>query len=142
MKHLFDAELQHTGSVEISPTGPIDGKLVGGGAGKALGPLITGNLRWSLYENSTAAGCSMQLPGEIRTEDGALIQFEARGQGIVPDDKAPSHWRVGGAFHFQSKDERYKWPDAVLALWDGDFDMNTGKAFYRLYIPNTERQQK
>jgi hypothetical protein len=142
MKHLFDAELHHTGGVAISPTGPIDGKLVGGGAGKALGPLVMGKMRWSLYENTAAVGCSMQLPGEITTDDGALIEFEARGQAIVPDDKAPSRWKVGGAFRFQTKDERYLWLNTVLALWDGDFDNNAGKAFYRLYIPHTDRQQK
>ena len=41
MKYLFDAELQHTGDVDIDPTGPIDGKLVGGGAGKALASIST-----------------------------------------------------------------------------------------------------
>lgn len=137
IEHLFDAELQHTGDVEMSPMGPKDGELVGGGEGEALGPVVTGKLRWSLYENTTPLGCSMQLPGEITTDDGALIQFEARGQAMVPNDEMPSHWRVGGAFRFQTKDQRYLWLNTVLALWLGDFDMNTGRALYRLYIPNT-----
>lgn len=103
VEHLFDAELQHTGDVDISPMGPKDGELAGGGEGKALGPVVTGKLRWSLYEKTTPLGCSMQLPGEITTDDGALIQFEARGQAMVPNDKAPAHWRVGGAFRFRPR---------------------------------------
>ena len=78
----------------------------------------------------------MQVPGEITTDDGTLIQFEARGQAVVRDGKAPSHWKVDGGFRFQTKDQRYLWLNSVLALWDSDFDMNTAKAFYRLYIPN------
>lgn len=135
MEHLFDAELHHAGTVELSPDGPKEGSLIGGGEGRALGPRIKGKLRWSLYENSTEHGCTMQLPGEITTDDGATILFEGQGYAIIPDRGSPSRWKVGGAFRFQTGDARYRWLNALLALWDGDFDMSTGRARYRLYAP-------
>lgn len=134
MEHLFDAELRHTGKVKLEPRGPKEGRLVGGGEGTALGPRIKGKLRWSLYENHAPGGCTMQLPGEIETEDGAKIHFEGQGHAIVPDKDTPSRWKVAGAFRLEAKDARYEWLNGVLALWEGDFDMSTGKARYRLYI--------
>ncbi len=136
MKHIVDMELQHTGEASVSPLWPKDGELAGGGEGKALGPLVKGKLRWSLYENTISAGCSMQIPGEITTDDGALIRFEARGHGMVPDPQKPSQWKVGGAFRFQTEDKRYAWLNTTLAMWDGTFNADTGKAFYKLYTAN------
>lgn len=43
--------------------------------------------------------------------------------------------RVGGAFRFQTDDSRYKWLNAILALWEGDFNSGTGRARYKLYVP-------
>ncbi len=135
MEHLFDLELEHTGKVELAPQGAKEGALVGGGEGSALGPRVKGQLRWTLYENSTQEGCTMQLPGEIVTEEGARISFEGQGHAIVPNQGEPSKWKVGGAFRFRTEDGRYGWLNAVLALWEGEFDMSTGRARYRLYAP-------
>lgn len=136
MQHLFDAEVQATGKTVLSPRGPQEGDRVGGGEGRALGPRIKGTIRFALFENSTKHACTMQMPGEIVTDDGATIWFEAQGHSIVPDQTAPSRWKLGGAFRFQTDDERYRWLNGVLALWDGDFNMDTGKARYRLYLPD------
>ncbi len=135
MQHLFDAEMQATGEVKLSPRGAQEGERVGGGEGQALGPRIKGKIRWSLFENSTKYACTMQMPGEIVTDDGATIWFEAQGHSIVPDENASSRWKLGGAWRFQTEDERYRWLNGMLALWDGDFDMGTGKARHRLYLP-------
>jgi len=135
MEHLFDVDLQHEGTVELSPDGPREGSLVGGGDGRVLGPRIRGRLRWSLYENSTEHGCTLQIPGEIITDDGARIRLEGQGHAIVPDEGSPSKWRVGGAFRFRTDDTRYRWLNTILALWEGEFDMSTGRARYRVYAP-------
>ncbi len=134
MERLFDAQLKHTGKVEISPDGPKEGGLMGGGEGTVQGR-ISGKMRWSLYENSTPRGCTMQLPGEILTEDGATILFQGQGHAIVPDSNLRSRWKVGGAFRFQTGDERYLWLNSTLALWEGDFNMESGEAHYRFYVP-------
>ncbi|MCI0407632.1 MAG: hypothetical protein L0191_03545 [Acidobacteria bacterium] len=135
MEPLFDLELEHTGKAELAPQGPKEGTLVGAGEGKVLGPRVKGKLRWTLYENSTNDGCTMQLPGEIVTEDGDRVSFEGQGHAVVPNQGEPSKWKVGGAFRFHTADRRYEWLNAVLALWVGEFDMSTGRARYRLYLP-------
>ncbi len=131
---LFEATLKYTGNVDISPDSPKEGDLTGSGEGTVRGR-VNGTLRWTLYENSTPKACTMQLPGEIRTEDGATIGFQGQGHALVPDKKAPSLWKVGGAFRFQTEAPRYAWLNNTLALWDGDFDVNTGEAHYRFYAP-------
>ncbi len=141
MKRLLDAKLKHTGKVEFVPDGPKEGELVGGGEGTVQGRL-SGKMRWSLYENSTPRGCTMQLPGEILTDDGARISFQGQGHAIVPDKNLSSHWKVGGAFRFQTKDKRYLWLNRTLALWEGDFNMESGEAHYRLYAPIAERKDE
>lgn len=140
MERLFDAELKHTGEVKLEPRGAKEGRLVGGGEGTAHGARVSGKIRWSLYENSSKHACTMQLPGEIITEDGARIHFEGQGHAIVPNTSDPAKWKVAGAFRLESDDKRYEWLNATLALWEGDFDMGTGKARYSLYIPTGKRK--
>ncbi len=141
MKLLFDATLKHTGKVEISPDSPKEGALMGGGEGIVSGRL-NGKMRWSLYENSTPRACTVQLPGEILTNDGARILFQGQGHAIVPDRNLPACWKVGGAFRFQTEDKRYLWLNSTLALWEGDFNMESGEAHYRLYVPQAEKHDE
>ncbi|MEW5975827.1 MAG: hypothetical protein AB1898_08470 [Acidobacteriota bacterium] len=133
MEHLFGATLKHTDKADISPNSPIEGALTGGGEGTVRGQL-NGRIRCSLYENSTRQSCTMQIPGQILTEDSATISFQGQEHAIVPDSKLPSPWKVGGAFRSQTEDKRYVWLNSILALWVGDFNMDSVEAHHRFYV--------
>lgn len=45
-------------------------------------------------------------------------------------------WDVAAALRFASDDERYRWLDAGLALWQGEFDSEAHRARYRAYRLN------
>jgi len=138
MKHLFDMELQYSDTaIECMPAGMKEERIIGSGEGTVKGPKITGTIWWSNYETTVRQGlCKLQIPGIIKTEDGAEIQFEARGMAMVPDKARPTKWLASGVFYFQANDDkngRYGWLNNTLAIYEGEFDMETAHAVYRAY---------
>ncbi len=86
MKHLFDVELRYAEGVQCAPLGEAQGRLIGGGTGTVNGPRMKGKIvRWSNFERTLAEGlCTLQVPAEIRTDDGAKIRFEASAMRSSP----------------------------------------------------------
>lgn len=135
MKHLFDVELRYAEGVQAAPLGETQGRLVGGGTGTVKGARIRGTVRWSNFERTVAEGvCTLQIPAEIRTDDGAEIEFEALGHALVPDKKQPSKWTNAMTLRFQTDDARYRWLNAMLGVWEGEFDMQTLISTGRVYV--------
>lgn len=132
--HLFELELTYQPGLAAitSPEGRA-GEYLGSGDGVAAGPGLQGAVRWDLYEVVGETRCQTNFAGVINTEDGAEIRFEASGLGLVPDRAQPNRWRIANAVRFETADGRYAWLNPVLALWDGEFDMNTSRHHYRLY---------
>ena len=76
----------------------------------------------------------MHPSGVIETDDGARIQFDARGYGVRGADKSRPHlWCLTAALHFATTDPRYRWLNTTLGLWEGAFDEQAGHAGYRAY---------
>ena len=69
----------------------------------------------------------------IEMDDGAHIRFDAKGFGIVPDRLKPNKWHIANTVQFDTEDERYEWLNTALALWDGEFDMETYRHHYQSY---------
>ncbi len=87
MTHLFDVELKYAEGVRCAPLGEPQGRLIGGGTGTVNGARIEGKVvRWSNFERTLAEGvCALQIPAEIRTDDGAaepVNESETAGFGI------------------------------------------------------------
>lgn len=149
LEHLFDAELWYRSNMDIvMPVEDREGDLIGNGEGTITGERIRGRMRWSFF----AANCAYLLvrsgieppPGEhlcrtnpggiIETVDGAQVWFDARGYGLRGYDEAQPHkWRLTMALQFHTNDERYRWLNTALGVWEGEFDEETGRARYRAY---------
>lgn len=132
LAHLFDAELRYQeGLAPVVPRDGHAGDLVGSGTGRVAGTRLRGTLRWSNFEQSWPDHCQLTLEGEIVTEDGAVIRFDARGFALPT--AGVGVWRVAAAVRFTVEDPRYRWLEPIPAIWEGEFDEATATARYRAY---------
>ncbi len=134
MRHLFDAELRYQDG--MAPIRELDdrGHLVGSGTGRVEGPDISGTLRWSNFEQVFGDHCRLNVVGLIETDDGAEIRFDSQGFGLPPTGAEGGAWKVASAVRFAVADARYRWLEAALAVWEGEFYATTATARYRAYI--------
>jgi hypothetical protein len=131
---LFEARLQYQpGMAAITSPEGRSGDYLGSGDGTVNGPRLRGRVRWDLYEKVGPLRCETIFTGIVDTEDGAQIRFDAKGYGMVPDQAAPHIWHMVDALQFETTDEPYTWLNTVLAVWDGEFDMTTGRHRYHVY---------
>lgn len=134
--HLFDAELQYQPGMDpLAEEG--DGALIGSGDGTVAGPMLAGNLRWTLFEQPGELVCAMSPALRIETHDGAEIHAEGRGYATRERTDA-SEWRVAATLRFRTEDARYAWLDGALGLWEGEFDAERHRARYRAYLQRTD----
>lgn len=135
LKLLFETRMQYQEGLEAITyaEGKVGGYL-GSGKGAVAGDHITGEMHWDLYEDIAGDVCQTNFAGEIYTEDGATITFDARGFGLVPDPSKAHEWRMSYAVRFNTDDERYTWLQKIIGLWDGEFDMNTYLHHYQVYV--------
>ncbi len=136
LEQLFEVELQYKRGMPAfnSSEGKL-GKLVGSGEGKVNGPKIQGTVHWDLFEDQGETVCESNLRGLIETNDGAEIKFDTMGFFMRPDKSKPNKWITSAAVRFDTADSRYESLKAVLAVWEGEFDMETGRLYYKVYAP-------
>lgn len=136
LDRLFDAELRYQdGIAPVIPQYEVVGALVGSGTGRVAGTYFCGTLRWSNFERTLPDHCQLTLAGEIETEEGDVIHFDARGFALPPADGNTGPWRAAAALRFSAQDPDYRWLDALPAVWEGQFDEATATARYRAYVP-------
>jgi len=70
---------------------------------------------------------SLDVRITLETDDGEIIYIEYSGRGIRSEGLAVS------APTFQTGSKKYKWLNRVQAVMSGQFNIETGKLFYRLY---------
>lgn len=140
LEPLFRVELQYQEGLAAitSPEGRL-GQYLGSGNGTIQGQGIQGMVRWDLYEVVGETQCQTNFAGFIETDNGAKIRFEANGFGIVPDKSKPQQWHIANAVQFDTEDQRYHWLNTMLALWDGEFDMETYRHSYQVYTRDSDR---
>ena len=132
LTHLFDAELVYRSEMEpLTRAG--EGELIGSGDGTVLGDTIVGALAWTLFERPGTLSCAMNPVGVIETEEGARVRLEARGFARRSDE-ASRIWDVAATLRFESDDERYRWLDNALGVWEGEFDAESHRARYQAYL--------
>src|SRR5260221_10183769 len=115
MQHLFDADLEYVNdqTAEV-PSEDREGEYIGSGIGSITGERLNGTIRWSMFAADCAyllvrAGiepspgeelCRVHPGGVIETDDGARIQFYARGYGLRGADSSQRHlWHLTAALH-------------------------------------------
>jgi hypothetical protein len=150
LERLFDVELQYQSNMQVVvPADGREGELIGNGVGTVSGEKLRGTIRWSMYSadcdyllvragvhpTRNQALCKTNPGGEIETDDGAQIWFDAKGYGLRGADPSRPHiWRLTMALQFSTNDARYTWLNSSLGIWEGEFDEKAGRASYRAYV--------
>jgi len=139
LEHLFEIELQYR--PKMSPVTSSEGRVgeyLGSGDGTVKGSRIQGTVRWDLFEDQGENVCPSNLRGIIETNDGAQIRFDSMGFFIRPDKSNPNRWVTSASVHFDTADRRYVWLSALLAVWEGELDMETYRHRYQAYAQVVE----
>ena len=132
---LFQAELHYRPNVppvELHDSSSRSGELLGSGDGVVRGATLQGRVHWSLFEVQGPI-CETNIVGVITTDEGAQLEFETRGYGVVPDPNQSNLWDMPAVAKFRTESPTYQWLNAILALWEGTFDMHTGVHSYQAY---------
>ncbi|HEY4674440.1 MAG TPA: DUF3237 family protein [Candidatus Bathyarchaeia archaeon] len=138
LKHLFDIELIFKWKMPpLTSRKARAGEYIGSGEGKIKGPKISGTVSWDIFEEREETLCRSSLLGEIETDDTAKICFDSRGFFIQPDKSNVNRWITSASVHFDTADQRYKWLNTLLAVWEGEFDMEKGRHHYQAYAPES-----
>ena len=88
------------------------------------------------FTNSVDELCRTNPGGEIRTDDGAVIRWDAKGFGLRgADPSRPHRWRMASALVFDTDDDRYAWLNRAMAVWQGEFDETRHAATYTAWLP-------
>lgn len=116
LEHLFDLDLRYEGEyVVVRPYGGLDGTGYASGAGRATGPRIEGDVRFSNNPRVRGDGVLLaDLAGVIATDDGARIVFTLKGLGRK--DENGRSFTATLAMTLESDDERYSWANAALCV--------------------------
>jgi hypothetical protein len=110
-----------------------DGQLTGSGDGRVTGPRLAGSLRWTLFEHPGDLFGAMNPVAVIETETGGQIRVQARGFARRRSKEDP-RWKVAATLRFESEDDRYRWLNETLGVWEGEFDAEAHRARYRAYV--------
>lgn len=133
LEPLFQVELEYR---EDKPPVSSDGKVgeyIGSGDGLVHGARLNGRVHWTLFEEQGKAICESNLFGIIETDDGATVKFDTLGFFRRPGKENPNKWIASAAVRFDTVDDRYRWLNAVLGAWEGEFDMGMYRHHYRVY---------
>ena len=126
LEKYADMELQYLGETIWVPETKL-GTYIGSGNGTMTGDLLSGDVKWSLFENEAPDVCDFTLVGAVTDADGTEHGFEILGYsehepetrswrlsaGIRfaagdPDAAFPAVGVVTGAFHSESRTHRYE----------------------------------
>jgi Protein of unknown function (DUF3237) len=116
LEHLFDLDLRYEGEyVVVRPYGGRDGVGYASGAGRATGPRVEGDVRFSNNPRVRGDGLLLaDLAGAISTDDGARIVFAQTGLGRK--DESGRSFSVALAMTLESDDERYAWVNEAFCV--------------------------
>ncbi len=133
LRLLFEIELHYQeGKPPVTETGKV-GEYLGSGEGTVSGPEVNGAIHWSLFEAQGEQVCESNLVGVITTDEGAEIRFDTMGFFMRPDPSQPHQWVTSAAVSFETQAETYAWLNAILGVWEGEFDMHSYHHHYRAY---------
>lgn len=99
----------------VRPYGGLDGVGYAAGAGRATGPRVEGDVRFSNNPRYRGDGVVLaDLAGAIATDDGARIVFSIMGLGRK--NANGRSFDVALAMTLESHDEHYDWANETLCV--------------------------
>lgn len=157
--HLGDADLTYVSDMApVVEPDVVPGRLLGNGTGTIRGPHLEGILRWSFFEEDCAwdpgmvgehrrsradqgrSVCRTYPRGVIETEEGATLQFEARGFALRRRDDP--EWTLASTVRFVTDHDAYQWLTDGLVVYEGTFDERTGTASRSFHAPEHMMPQR
>jgi hypothetical protein len=116
LEHIFDLDLRYEGEyVVVRPYGGLDGVGYAAGTGRATGPRIEGDVRFSNNPRVRGDGVLLaDLAGVIAVDDGARIVFSLTGLGRR--NANGRSFDVALAMTLESDDEQYGWANEALCV--------------------------
>jgi hypothetical protein len=116
LEHLFDLDLRYEGEyVLVRPYGGLDGVGYASGRGRATGPKVEGEVRFSNHPRVRGDGVLLaDLDGAITTGDGARIVFSLSGLGRR--DRNGRSFTAVLAMTLESDAEHYAWMNEALCI--------------------------
>ena len=152
---LFRAVLQFTSdsaSDAVIPSADRDAAYIGTGTGTIDGARLSGAMSWSLYAGNclyplirggqtvpdTLNLCTLSPGGFIETHDGERIRFDGRGYGL----RSSERYLMSATLAFRTEAADYGWLNNVLAIMQGDFDENAGRARWNVFVPRSAETVK
>lgn len=149
LTRLFTAVLDFTSDSPADAVVPAeghDGAYIGSGTGSVDGAQVRGTMSWSLYAGNCLYPhirkgeavpddlhlCTLNPGGYIETEDGTRLRFDGRGYGLRSRD----WYRLSATLTFATAAGQYEWLTNILAVMEGDFDENAGRAVWNVYVPD------
>ncbi|HEY7694456.1 MAG TPA: DUF3237 family protein [Gaiellaceae bacterium] len=116
LEHIFDLDLRYEGEyVVVRPYGGLDGVGYAAGTGRATGPRIEGDVRFSNNPRVRGDGVLLaDLAGVIAADDGARIVFSLTGLGRR--NANGRSFDVALAMTLESDDEQYGWANEALCV--------------------------
>ncbi len=150
LEHLFDIEWRGDANAEtVVGSAGRAGAHIGNGTGTARGPRLDGRVRFSFYSGECPRDpgwlaeqgivysdvkdhiCTINPGGIIDTDDGAVIRFDVLGFGLRLESRAPI-WSLTGGVRFATNDDRYRWLNDLVGVWEGDFNEMTSTSTYHI----------
>ncbi len=114
---------------------PRVGSYLGSGTGTARGSLLSGKIRWDLFEARSETFCAADFRGQVDAEDGVAVEFECIGFFRRPSSNEMV-WTMSGSVFFRSQHARFSSLTERPAVWEGAFDMSTHTHRYLVYRAN------
>jgi hypothetical protein len=97
LEKFADMHLQYLGETIWVPETKL-GDYIGSGNGTMTGAALSGEVKWSLFENQAPDVCDFTLVGTIHDADSAEISFEILGYSVhEPDTRT---WRLSAGIRF------------------------------------------
>jgi len=100
LEKFADMTLQYQGETIWVPDTKF-GAYIGSGTGEITGEALSGDVKWSLFENEAPDVCDFTLSGTILDAEGAAHEFEILGYSEhEPDTRT---WRLSAGIRFTSR---------------------------------------
>lgn len=132
LEKFADMTLQYRGESIWVPDTKF-GDYIGAGDGQMTGELLSGRVKWTLFENQAPDICDFTLVGTITDADGTEHGFEILGYSEhEPDTRA---WRLSAGIRF-TPPENDGAPDPaypVVGVVTGAFHSETQAHHYEIF---------
>lgn len=128
VQKFADMTLQYQGETIWVPEAKF-GDYIGSGTGEITGDTLSGDVKWSLFENEAPDVCDFTLTGTIRDADGIEHGFEILGYS--EHEPGTRSWRLSAGIRFTARPPGAAYP--AVGVVTGAFVTASRSHHYELF---------